>query len=463
MCGIFGIINSLNTVKVNNTNAYSAAYLKNAEEFINDAIVASGVRGLHATGVFGMRVGATSHWHKKAVTGGEFLASKAAQDVVKEGATGMGIIGHVRHATTSAADCDFSAHPFCAERKDGDSIVGVHNGTIYGWDNEPDAKEFNVDSEWALNRIAKDGHKALDDLYGAFAFVWWDSADPTAVYMARNDERPLHFVMTRDGRHMLYASEPMMLAWLANRNKIDIADEVYEVPEGAVYRIDCRNHQLDLEKVYEFTSWSVSNYYRSSGRPASTKNPTYYDYMDGDWGDYRSSYDDSAVRKGIVDSIKRRAELFAETQTLDNEQSAEDDDFQYNYADLFPEIPAGRYAEDHSYSTALAAPYQKEKARTLGLLGRIVNFHIQNVRASELDGMVYLPEYDDTDSPYFFANMIGAYSAYNGANPGDMPDRYGIGVVIGMDKDAELDEDVVIVTPLFASPFDKLMKEFEAA
>lgn len=466
MCGIFGIINSVNCFSYNGKQGYSGSYLKNAADFVIDAGMASAVRGIHSTGVYGIKTSGTSFYHKKAISPAEFFATEQAKEIVTEGATGIGVIGHVRHATSGDADNPMHAHPFCVSRPvDDSSIVGVHNGTLYGWDTAPsDALGCEVDSEWIYKRIANEGYSAIDDFYGAFALVWWDMNDPTAVYMCRNDERPLHFAMTKDGRHMLYASEARMIAWIADRNNIDIEDNIYSVPSGKVWRIDSRNHMLDFEEVHSFdaegTSWykhyrtSASTSRRSTSRSSYT-HPYYAGFVDDHYPDEWETV--SYTRRYMIKAIKDRYSQWENGETQNANSDDETAEMVLELDDFAPRCINHIGLSENQFSVEGLRKYEIDAAKDLGIYGKVFNFTPIDSQTKQIEGVTYLTEHSDKAlDGYCPALMINAYSAYDGMPLEDLPIRYSYGVAVGVQDVGEGDDIMVILSPIFPNAFEAI-------
>lgn len=203
--------------------------------------------------------------HKLALPGPFFVEGKLSRMYVNEAAYSRATVCHVRAATMGKVNVD-NAHPFVAFRDNGRRVVGVHNGTLTSWQSRKGAKGFDVDSEWAINHIADERVDAFEDFTGSFAFVWWDSNSPDVVYMARNKERPLHFVITEDEQDILFASEPGMISWLCQRNNIIVKDnEIHVLEEGQMYTFD-----LGGDKI----SWSKSAL-PTAKYPTYTHSPNY--------------------------------------------------------------------------------------------------------------------------------------------------------------------------------------------
>lgn len=207
-------------------------------------LLASAVRGIDGTGMFqvsgDMRVlyAKTQQPSGSAVTAGDFdsLLSKVHDCPLT--------IGHVRAATAGNIS-DENAHPFIAFRDDDSYIIGVHNGSLWGWDTTD--TEHEVDSAWALDLIANEGPEAaFEEIFGAYCFMWWDSRHKNKMWFIRNDERPMHLARTTDKGSIIFASEAGMLQWLVDKHNVRI-EEVFSVDPNFLMSIDFTDRELTLE------------------------------------------------------------------------------------------------------------------------------------------------------------------------------------------------------------------------
>lgn len=255
MCGIHGTIST------------SSSYRSFLSRFMEQAFVANSLRGMDSSGVFQVTNKKKAYYHKLALPGPLFVENKMAKLFMSEAGSSPVTVGHVRHATAGKVNVD-NSHPFIGYKNDGSVLIGVHNGTLTGWSYRPGAKLFDVDSDWAISRIADEGADAFEDFTGSYAFVWWTEAAPDVVYMARNKERPLHFVLSKDRETMMFCSEPGMLAWLIERNQIPAEDEIYVIEEDKLYAFDIGGKTISWSKSnlpsYKYSSSSGSNYSSSS-------------------------------------------------------------------------------------------------------------------------------------------------------------------------------------------------------
>lgn len=214
----------------------------NADDFIKNAFVTGMLRGTHSSGIVGIDIGQEfAEIQKLPVPGMFFIEDKFAESLIRSSGAVHGItICHTRAATQGQVNMR-NAHPFRVDDWDKTTntwsreLIGVHNGTLTGWAGRPDAKGYNVDSEWAMNHIFKEGFDAFEDFNGAYCFVWWDSDSPKVLNIALNTERPMHVAFTKDG-NMGFASEAGMVAWLFERNKIERDGDVRKLEPGTWYK-----------------------------------------------------------------------------------------------------------------------------------------------------------------------------------------------------------------------------------
>lgn len=238
MCGIAGVLN--------------VGFGVNTSKFIDDALVTSMVRGVDSAGMFQVDSKGKIYLHKEAVDALTFKYDKMTRQFVKDTEKSRATVLHVRAATQGKITLN-NAHPFTVYKNGVSPLVGVHNGSLNNWSTKPDGKQFEVDSKWALHHIAQNGGAAFKDIHGPFAFVWAEDGVRDKVFMARNNDRPLHLLFTKGRRSMLFASEAGMLAWLAERNRLDVEDAILVMSPGKLYTFDTSGHQVtyttaDLQK-----------------------------------------------------------------------------------------------------------------------------------------------------------------------------------------------------------------------
>lgn len=250
MCGIFGTLTTSRQIY--------------ADDFLADAFVASMLRGVDSSGIASINLSDNSYYlHKLPVNGLFFKDDRVAKRYMGYATTQDTLtMCHVRAATVGSISMS-NAHPFEIERTNGDVLLGTHNGTLQNWKHLKSAKGYDVDSEWAMAHIANEGMKAFEDFTGAYAFVWWDGGDAKVLHMARNNERPINIAFLKDGG-MVYASEPGMLFWLAERNNLKLDGPILSLDVDQHYMFPTDNpKQFTKEpipkKVYTYSSTYGTN------------------------------------------------------------------------------------------------------------------------------------------------------------------------------------------------------------
>lgn len=283
MCGIHFAINTAPTPN-------------NVDDFLRDAFIANQVRGLDSSGIYQVTPIGKIISHKEACTASEFIEGQQVRNVLGAAVRCPLTVGHVRHATAGKVTRQ-NAHPFIVNRDDGSQLVGVHNGTLKDWRHKDLGDKFDVDSEWALRMIARLGVEAFKYFDGAYAFVWHDTKHPDSVFMARNEQRPLHFMRSEDGKTLLGASELGMLGWLAERNGFKIEKEKAN-SSGMYYLAPGRMYKFSLKDVGDYSSVELPKYDASTGVYKAPENfpaessGRYYPHSDGNynnWGYNRGS------------------------------------------------------------------------------------------------------------------------------------------------------------------------------
>lgn len=222
MCGIHGVITSKKREN-------------NADDFIKQGFITGTLRGTDSSGLASIKtVPGEATYQKLPVNGAFFMTDKYAATLARTACEPYTVsIGHTRAATSGPIGLS-EAHPFFIG-DDERQLIGVHNGSLTGWQSKPYGKDYKVDSEWALSHIYTHGKEAFKDFTGAFVFVWWDSADKDVVHIALNDARPLFVAFTTEG-NMLFASEAGMLYWLAERNSMKLEGKVRKLLSNFWYQ-----------------------------------------------------------------------------------------------------------------------------------------------------------------------------------------------------------------------------------
>lgn len=256
MCGIHGVISA------------KSFYNKPLCEFIRQAFITNTLRGVDSSGMF--QIGTTKgsvYLHKDAVAGWDFVQQKESEALIRDTDTSLFTVCHVRAKTQGEVKKD-NAHPFTGWTDEGDRVIGVHNGSLVNWKTKPGGNEHDVDSSWAIQQIAERGHAAIQELQGAFSIVYWDEEQPKKINFVRNSQRPMHFLFSKDRKHMMFASEAGMLLWLADRVKFDHDGKIREMPVDTVFTFDTSGDVLTWESTklkMATTTYSSGTYYGNGG------------------------------------------------------------------------------------------------------------------------------------------------------------------------------------------------------
>lgn len=115
-----------------------------------------------------------------------------------------GLLGHTR-AANSGRVVTSNAHPFRHK-----NVVGVHNGKVKSeaWFPKNGISIHEVDSHRLIEALGE-GHDIKDlarEIPMAYTLIWVDG-DKGTLNFARNEERPLHFMISKDAGTIAFASE----------------------------------------------------------------------------------------------------------------------------------------------------------------------------------------------------------------------------------------------------------------
>lgn len=188
------------------------------------------IRGPHSTGVCFVPSYGEPSVIKKAGTPWELYQYKRWEDLIRP--VNKALIGHNRWATVGAINAQ-NAHPF-----EHGHIIGAHNGTLRNQRLLLDSSDFEVDSDNLYYHISEKGlDDALMHTNGAFALSWYDKKEKSLNFI-RNDERPLHYLITADGKGILWASEVFMLQQAIVHAGIKTKDTIYQFGVHMHYKID---------------------------------------------------------------------------------------------------------------------------------------------------------------------------------------------------------------------------------
>jgi len=258
--------------------------------------------------------------------------------------TTWGYIGHNRLAT-HGEKIDRHTHPFWV----GDVIL-AHNGVVPQHNLlVQEAPHFDVDSEAVANAINTLGAKeALEKLQGAYALVWYNEKEKN-LYFARNDDRPITYVVSKDRKYLIYASEPGMIRWIAGRNDIEI-NQVLALKSGVILKIPLGTTDAQLDS--KFTVWTPppkQQHHNNNGNFGRRKG---WNFKDNDPLDDEAEYIRDAVLRQNTALEARKSKFLGEcklsyhqdipfwiTACYMNSPSGKPTGFQLVYGDVEENVP----------------------------------------------------------------------------------------------------------------------------
>ncbi|MNS09587.1 Glutamine--fructose-6-phosphate aminotransferase [isomerizing] [compost metagenome] len=188
MCGIVGVAGDINGTQ---------------EGIFKRLLELDTIRGPHSTGILGVDARGFTSVVKKVGTPWDLYEYKQFDEIFRKRLTVL--LGHNRWATKGKIIAQ-NAHPF-----EHDHIIGVHNGTLRNQSLLINHQKFEVDSDNIFHSISEVGvDDTVKNLSGAFALVWYDSAQET-INFVRNTERPINICMSENRKTIYWASEAWML------------------------------------------------------------------------------------------------------------------------------------------------------------------------------------------------------------------------------------------------------------
>lgn len=315
MCGLFGFVREFpGTFQL--------------RDYLMNFTLAGTMRGTESVGYY---FGSPSKGQieKFPVSGATLAYSKVMTPLNNLALGSTVLIGHHRastHGEVNTANC----HPFTRSFEDR-TIIGAHNGVISSFSRVEAGREFVVDSDWAMFKLAQLGDEAYKEFDGAFAFSYLDVKGGKFV-LACNSLRPMCYAFVTKKNAMLYASEWGMLQCVASRNDIDLED---------IYVMDAlEKHEFQIGNPRNVTKGTVPEFQRKTNiatRPTHTR-------------DYRGRY------------------------------SAHDYGSNYGNGSLWPHENYVPSNDDYDGLTAsdldLVDKPEVEFAKSLGLLGEIASVYV---------------------------------------------------------------------------------------
>ena len=260
MCGIFGIL-SEKTLAFDRVGRY--------KNFLSDATIASSLRGMDSSGVFGIKRSGEAEVTKRPIAPWDFLCQVPTPRLYSDVNDYSIVVGHVRSATRGNPSYS-NSHPFHHG-----NIIMVHNGTLNNVTSMGQAWKYGTDSEHIAKALdeADDPIKVLEKINGAFALVWYDKRTDS-TYLARNKQRELHYGECVIDKTVVIASEWKMLEWIAGRNGIDIK-QTWQVEANTLVKIPRKD--ISKMEIVEFEEYKEPPFiYKGYNRPRAETSGVIY-------------------------------------------------------------------------------------------------------------------------------------------------------------------------------------------
>lgn len=253
MCGIVGCAGAINAIE---------------EKLFKQLLIFDTVRGEDSTGIASVDPDGDVLVAKAVGTPYDLFSRKLSERIFQR--ANRVLIGHNRYATQGAVN-NRNAHPF-----EFDNVVGVHNGTLKNRFNLK-YNHYVVDSEQLYANIDSEGvHNTIPKVEGAYALVWYDTKEKT-LKILRNDERPLFYVLSEDGKKLFWASEEWMLVVALNRGSYKHRP-IIEIEKDQLYTFNVGVGK----KIAEVEPITIV---KEELKQAPKSYPTTYGYGYGGWSD----------------------------------------------------------------------------------------------------------------------------------------------------------------------------------
>lgn len=248
MCGLFGVIFR---------SQPTTERIDEARKLFTDLAISSCGRGLDATGVAAVEIGGLYQLIKDTLPSYNYIYTPVYKKLFRGLRPNTRLLmGHTR-AATHGENIAGNAHPFAFTKRDGQDLIGTHNGVIYnsfdlamhpllGVDGVPcyENDSANLFQTLALlNR--RDWPKIFQNIWGSFAVVFVEN---NTVHMVRNNQNPLWKAYVPGLDAFAYASELGMLGTAANYQQMPMVD--YEqIPPFVWTRLDLNTGKLSYERI----------------------------------------------------------------------------------------------------------------------------------------------------------------------------------------------------------------------
>lgn len=275
MCGIAGVINA------------SKVTVKELTGFVKDAILTGSVRGVDSVGLAAIDSLCSINVYKDILNPVSFLTAKPAASIIEDASDSYFTLIHHRAATVGKVTVA-AAQPFYYVGEALDvaktefDVILCHNGTLSGgFDKKSGNITFDSDSDWLAWKVAQhldaDGVPNFDEVFRGVTGSWSIVCTVAGItYMLNNGDRPMHVAWAANDQFALFASEPGMLGWIAERNGIKIKNtEIHKLKPDTVYSFDFLSEAGKVSvSAKPFTkTYKVTSTTSHSGSTSSYKNP----------------------------------------------------------------------------------------------------------------------------------------------------------------------------------------------
>lgn len=236
MCGIYGAISLGGTIDMS---------------AIKGLTWANRQRGTDSVGFFD----SNGRMIKRACDPADGLADSRVQNWLND-FKGWAIGGHTRYATQGTVK-KRNAHPF----RYGD-IIGTHNGMV----DSPIG--YQVDSEYLIDTISKDGYRGLEGINGYWGLAWMNKGD--GCFYLTMHEGQLSFTVCNDV--VYYSSDSRHLASC-------VGGDTFRFVEGQVVRFDSQGNVEDSEQgqiagIDVWADWKTNIGFHTCNLPAKRASVT---------------------------------------------------------------------------------------------------------------------------------------------------------------------------------------------
>jgi len=433
MCGIFGIINA--STIASGSLVRSIAYLSKGDDLLRDGMVACSLRGMDSSGVLQIDGKGQPYMHKLPLNASMFVQDKMTKSFLADAPKSSLTVAHLRAATEGKVSLN-NAHPFSLARSGtNELVIGVHNGTLTSWRSGKNAKDFDVDSEWALSRITDEGVDAFEEFDGSFSFVWWDEAKPGLVNFARNEQRPMFLVRSLDKKHIVFGSEAGMLTWLAERNNLSLESSIYDLTPGKLFSVDFNKDILDVSEGVvlpkkkpaasaSYTRSAASGYSYSYSKDARNRVAADVLLLHAKWAG------DKVAAQGKSDES---ASVSAKPSESDSGKSAARQAVLALEGDYPADLGSFDVRKESEYFPMVAEGWEHGTAETEGLIGTLVRFFPLSIEGTVATGEIEVIVFEKNESKELKrgAEMRFPFEAM----PPHVDEFLDYGVIVGLDYD----------------------------